>query len=70
MTRLIYEDIPILFETNGDCSAITLNFPDECIDLVRVLRGKLRASGFSVRSVGVNDNQLTLTAKSAGDSWS
>lgn len=60
MTRIIY-DVPVLFETNGDCSAITINFTDDDDkDLVIELRHKLKEAGFNIRQIGLNDQQLTI----------
>lgn len=65
MTRIIYENVPILLETNRDCSTITLNFLDSDIELVRELREKLRLQGFSIWRKFINDNQLRLSAPSS-----
>ena len=62
MTRIIYEKVTILLETNGDCSSITLNFMDDDIQLVQELRRKLKSHGFPVQEDFVNDNQLKLSA--------
>lgn len=61
--RLIYDQIPVVFETNGDCSAITLNFPEGAEGLVAELRQKLADQGFYIVTRefgGVNDNQIRI----------
>lgn len=64
MTRLIYEDTSIVFETNGDGSEITINFLGDCTQLVKELRMKLKAQGFIINDKqGVLDTQLKILAK-------
>lgn len=65
MTRMIYENIPVLLETNGDCSTITLNFDNEDIELVAKLRASLKSQGFRILRKHVNDNQLRLFSPTA-----
>ena len=60
MTRQVYEKLPVLLETNGDCSAITLHFPDEAVGFVADLRDKLEAQGFRIKRRFVADNALCI----------
>lgn len=66
MTRIIYENVPVLFETNGDCSAITLHFPDEFAGKVKELREKLKNQGFNIATSFVADNAIRIVTPSKG----
>lgn len=63
MTRIIYENIPVIFETNGDCSSITLNFPVGMEKFVHELRIKLKANGLLVQERLANDCQIKLVGR-------
>lgn len=67
MTRLIYENIPVVLETNGDCSSITLNFPIGMEKFVQTLRTKLKSHGFPVQEILVNNCQLKFSTTQIGD---
>lgn len=60
MTRLIYENTPVMLETNDDCSSITLNFDFSDVEIVRELRAKLTENGYRVQETLINDTQLRL----------
>jgi hypothetical protein len=48
VTRIIYEDANFVFETNGDGSAIQLNFASGQERLVAELRAQLKKVGWRV----------------------
>ncbi len=66
MTRIIHENLPITFETNGDCSTFTLNFPDEATKLVAELCQKLRGQRFLIQEKFTNDNMIKFVLTQGG----
>lgn len=61
MTRIIY-DMPVQFETNGDCSKIQINFPSYMNEEdIEKLRQQLKGKIFSLPSSYTEKGSLILS---------